>query len=87
MSFYHAPSSARVSLIILFNLLCLQSPFYRLQYFFSSFLWTLCLCKFGPVPCEGFLVGGTGTGVVVGVTESYLSEGQYLTQWCVLGCL
>lgn len=24
-------------------------------------------------------------GVAVGGAESYLSEGQYLTQWCVLG--
>ena len=55
--------------------------------FLFLFLCSLCLCKFGPVPCEGFLVGGTGAGVVVGVAESYLSEGQYLTQWCVLGRL
>lgn len=61
--------------------------FLQAAMFLFLFLCSLCLCKFGPVPCEGFLVGGTGAGVVVGVAESYLSEGQYLTQWCVLGRL
>ena len=39
----------------------------------------------GFVACVGFLVGGTGTCVLVGWAGSCPSGGQGHIQWCVLG--
>ena len=84
-----APSSAVCfSVLILLNLLCLGSPFQRLQV--SSFRCFSCLspvAKVGLVGCVGFLVEGTSTCVLVDEAGSCLSGRQVHFWWCVLGCL
>ena len=46
-------------LLILFNQLCLGSPFLRLQVCSSSYFWCLPpVSDVGSVACVGFLVGG-----------------------------
>ena len=74
--------------LILFNLLCLGSPFRRLQVCSSR-----CFCclppqgEVGSVACVGFLVQGSGACVLVGGAGSCSSGGQGCIQWCVLECL
>ena len=73
---------------IFLNLLCLGSPFRRLQVHSPSYFWFLPpVCEVGSVACVGFLVEGTGASVLVGWVGSCLSGGQGCIQWCVLGCL
>ena len=75
-------------LLILFNLLCLGSPFRRLQVHSSFCFW--CpppVDKVGSVHCVGFLVEGTGACVLMDEARSCLSSGQDHVWWCVLGCL
>ena len=75
-------------LLILLNLLCLGSPFLRLQVHSSRCFWYLPqVDEVGSVACVGFLVEGTGACVVVGGVGSCLFGGQGCIQWCVLGCL
>ena len=75
-------------LLILLNLLCLGSPFHRLQVPSSRFFWCLPLVgKVGSVGCVGLLVEGVVACVLVDEAGFYLSGGQYHVQWCVLGCL
>ena len=75
-------------LLILSNLLCLKSPFYRLQGCSSS-----CFCclppvgEVGPGSCVGFLVRGTSACFLVGGAGSFPSNWQGFIRWCVLGCL
>ena len=73
---------------ILLNLLCLGSPFHRLQVCSSHCFWCLSLvAKVGSVGCVGFLVEGTGACVLVYEAGSCLCGGQDRVWWCVLGCL
>ena len=73
-------------LLILFNLLCLGSPFHRLQVCSSRCLWCLPpVGKVGSMACVGFLIEGTGACVLVGGAGSCLSGGQGHVQLCVLG--
>ena len=75
-------------LLIFLNLLCLGSPFHRLQ--FRSSFCVFCLppvAKFGSVGCVGFPVEGTGACVLVDEAGSCVSGGQVFLQWCVLGFL
>ena len=75
-------------LLILFNLLCLRSPFCRLQVRSSLCFWCLPLVdEVGPVGCVGFLLEGTGACVLVVGNGSCLSRGQGRVQWCVFVCL
>ena len=75
-------------LLILLNLLCLGSPFRRLQVCSSCCFWFLPpvakVCSVGSV---GFLVEGTSACVLVDEAGSCLSGGQVHVQLCVLGCL
>ena len=77
--------------LILSNLLCLRSPFCKLQGHSSSCFWCLPpVGKFGPVAYAGFLVGGTHTYVLVGGAGSLPSDGQAMSGgvfWCVCGLL
>ena len=73
-------------LLILFNLLCLGSPFFKLQVCSSHCFW--CLSPVGEVAsvaCVGFLVEGTSACVLVGGSGSCLSASQGRIQYCVLG--
>ena len=73
-------------LLILFNLLCLGSPFHGLQVPSSHCFWCLPpVAKVGSVGCVCFLVEGTGACVLVDEAGSCLSGGQDHVQWCVLG--
>ena len=75
-------------LLILLNLLCLGSPFCRLQVHSSHFFWCLSpVGKVGSVGYVGFLVEGTSACVLVDEAGSCLSGGQVHVWWCVLGCL
>ena len=75
-------------LLILLNLLCLGSPFRRLQICSSRCFWCLPpVAKVGSVGCVGFLVEGTCVCVLVDEAWSGLSGGQDCIRWCVLGCL
>ena len=75
-------------LLILLNLLCLRSPFHRLQVRSSCCFWCLLpVGKVGSVGCVGFLMEGSGTCVLVDEAGSYLSGGLDHVRWCVLGCL
>ena len=75
-------------LLILVNLLCLGSPFRRLQVHTSRCFWCLSpVAKVGSVGCVGFLVEGTGACVLMDEAGSCLSGGQDHVWWCVLGCL
>ena len=75
------------SLLILLNVLCLGSPFRRLQVCTSHFLVSAPVGKVGSVGCVGFLVEGTGAFVLVDEAGSCLSGGQDRVRCCVLGCL
>ena len=87
MGFYLAPLSA-VYLLILLNLLCLGSPFHRLQVHSSCCFWCLPpVSTVGSVGCVGFLVEGTGACVLEDDPGSCLSGGLEHVQWCALGCL
>ena len=75
-------------LLILLNLLCLGSPFLRLQVRNSRCFWCLPpVAKVGSVGCVGFLVEGTGGCVLVDEAGSCLSGGPDCIQLGVLGCL
>ena len=75
-------------LLTLLNLLCLGSPFHRLQVHSSCCFWCLPpVSKIGSVGCVGFLVEGTGACVLVDEAGSCLPGGQVHVWWCVLGCL
>ena len=64
-------------LLILLNLLCLGSPFCRLQVHSSHcFLCLPLVAKVGSVGCVGFLVEGTSACVLVDEAGSYLSGGH-----------
>ena len=64
-------------LLILLNLLCLGSPFCRLQVRSSCCFWYLPpVGKFGSVGCVGFLVEGTSACVLEDEAGSCLSGGQ-----------
>ena len=64
-------------LLILLNLLCLGSPFHRLQVLSSCcFLCLPPVAKAGSVCCVGFLVEGTGACVLVDEAGSCFSGGQ-----------
>ena len=59
--------------LILLNLLCLGSPFCRLQVHSSRCFWCLIpVAKVGSVGCGGFLVEGTGTCVLLDEAGSFL---------------
>ena len=75
-------------LLILLNLLCLGSPFLRLQVRSFRCFWCLPpVGKVGLVGCVGFLVEWTGACVLVDEDGSCHSGGQDHVWWCVLGCL
>ena len=75
-------------LLILIYLLCLGSPFHRLQVRSSHCFWCLPpVAKVGSLGCVGFLVEGTGACVLVDEAGSFLSGGQDHVWWCVLECL
>ena len=75
-------------LLIFLNLLCLGSPFQRLQVHSSHCFWCLPpVGNVGSVGSVGFLVEGTCSCVLVDEAASCLSGGQDRVQWCVLGCL
>ena len=75
-------------LLILLNLLCLGSPFHRLQVHSFHCFWCLSpvatVCSVG---CVGFLVEGTSACVLVDEAGSCFSGGQVHIWWCVLGFL
>ena len=74
--------------LILFNLLCLGSPFCRPQVCGSCCFWCLSpVGEVGSMGCVGSLVEGTGATVLVGGAGSCLSCGQGRIWQCVLGCL
>ena len=75
-------------LLILFNLLCLWSPFHRLQGCSPCCFWHLSpVGVVGSVGCVCFLGEGTGACVLVGGSGSCLSGGQGHVRLCILGCL
>ena len=75
-------------LLILPILLCLGSPFHRLQVRSSHCFWCLSpVVKVGSAACVGFLVEGTGACVLVDEVGSCLSGGLDHVCWCVLRCL
>ena len=75
-------------ILILFNLLCLGSPFCRLQVCISHCFWYLPpVAKVGSLACVVFLFEGTGACVLVDEAGSCLSGGQESVLWCVLVCL
>lgn len=39
----------------------------------------------GPMPCDSFMVRRTCAWILLGGAGSFLFEGQYHIQWCVLG--
>ena len=80
-------SSSKEDLLLLI-LLCLGSPFHRLQVHSSFCFWCLPpVGKVHSVSCVGFLVEGTGACVLVDEAGSCLSGGQDHVWCCVLGCL
>ena len=75
-------------LLILFNLLCLGSPFHRLQARSSHCFWCCFpVGKVDSVACVSFMVERTGAFFLVGGDGSCLCGGQGHVRWCVLGCL
>ena len=63
-------------LLILLNLLCLGSPFHRMQVRSSLCFWCLPpMGEVGSVGCVGFLVEETGACVLVDEAGSCLSGG------------
>ena len=74
-------------LLILLNLLCLGSPFRRLQVRSSCCFWCLPpVAKVGSVGYVGFLVG-TSACVLVDEAGSCLSGREVHVWWYFLGCL
>ena len=70
------------------NLLCLGSPFLRMQVRSSCCFWCLLpVAKVGSLGCVGFLVEETSACVLVGEAGFCLSGGQDHVQWCVFRCL
>ena len=75
-------------LLILVILLCLGSPFCRLQVRSSRCFWCLSpVAMVGSLGCVGLLVEGTSAYVLVDEAGSCLSGGQVHVWWCVLGYL
>ena len=75
-------------LLLLLNLLCLGSPFCRLQVCSSHCFWCMPpVGEVGSVACVRFLVHSTGACVLVDEAGSCLSCVQDHVCWCVLGCL
>ena len=75
-------------LLSLVNLLCLGSPFCRLQVGSSRCFCCLSpLAQVGSVGCVAFLAEGTSACVLVDEAGSFLSGGQVHVWLCVLGCL
>ena len=67
-------------LLILLNLLCLGSPFRRLQVRSSHCFWCLPpVDKVGSGGCVGFLVEGSGACVLVDEAGSCLSGGRIMS--------
>ena len=66
-------------LLILSNLLCLGSPFHRLQGHSSSYFWCLPpVSEFDPVACLGFLVWETAVYVLLhGAGSCPASDGVF----------
>ena len=74
-------------LLILLNLLCLGSPFYRLQVHSSHCFGCLPLvAKVVSVGFVDFLMEGTGARVLMDEGGFCLSGGQHRIR-CALGCL
>ena len=72
-------------LLIFANLLCLGSPFHRLQVCSSCCFWCLPqVAKIGSVGCVGFLVEGICAFVLVDEAGPCLSGGQVYDWWRVL---
>ena len=72
-------------LLLLLNLLCLGSPFLRLQVCSSCCFWCLFpVGKFCSMGCVGFLVEGTGARVLVDEAGSCLSG--WLKNWGLAFC-
>ena len=70
-------------LLILLHLLCLGSPFCRLQVCSSHCFWCLPpVAKVVSVGCVCFLVEGTSACVLVDEAGSCLSGGQVHVWWC-----
>ena len=75
-------------LLTLVNLLCLGSPFCRLQVRSSRFFWCLSpVAKVVSVGFVGFLMERASACAVVDEAGSCLSGGQVHFWWCVLRCL
>ena len=75
-------------LLILFNLLCLGSPFCRLQVHSSCCFWCLPpVGEVGSVACVGFLLERTRACVLVGGAGACLFGVQGHVRWHVFGCL
>ena len=74
-------------LLILFILLCLGSPFHKLQVRSSCCFWCLSpVVKVGSVGCVGLLVEGTSACVLVDEAGSCLSGGHIHVWWCDFVC-
>ena len=75
-------------LLILLNLLCLDSPFHRIQVPSSHCFWFLPpVANVVSVCSVGFLVEGTSACVLVDEAGSCVSGWQVHVWLCVLGCL
>ena len=73
-------------LLVFLHLLCLVSPFHRLQVRSSRCFWYLPpVAKVGSVGCVGFLVEGTRACVLVDEAGSCLSGGQDCVHWVCFG--
>ena len=80
--------SVFLCLPIFLTLLCLGSPFRRLQVHSSHCFWCLPpVAKVGSVGSVGFLVEQIGACVLVVEAGSCLPGGQDRIRWCALGCL
>ena len=74
--------------LILLNLLCLGSPFHRLQVHTFHYFWCQPpVDEVGSVACVDFLVEEAGACALVGGAVSCPSGGQGCVWWCVLECL
>ena len=84
----YSPHLGVLCLLIFLNLLCLGSPFRRLQVHSSHCFWCLSpVALVGSVGCLGFLVEGTSACVLVDEAGPCFSGVQVCIWWCVWGCL
>lgn len=87
---YLAPLSAIYFSVIsfFFNLMCFWSPFYSLKFVvhLASFVCSL-VNGFCPRAFVGFLVGRTGAYTLTNGAESFPSDREGCTRWCILECL